>query len=186
MIIIVICNKGSCKSWIWRVVANVGLRMVVGVGFAKVDIVFGIQWLVSASVLALRHHHVHVFNSTVVLSTVRRHQLLYGQQALLQPGLVLLSSQVSMQAVFEEGVFWKTVNSADMLRNGHDHLVVEKGVALAVLPDALDPHTQGLAFLQLAGGPQVLTNQLWKMPDIEWMLQKMQSFGLPNIDEFYK
>jgi len=40
--------------------AHVGLRMVVGVGLAEVHVVFGIHRLVSARVLALRHH-VHVF-----------------------------------------------------------------------------------------------------------------------------
>jgi hypothetical protein len=49
--------------------------------------------------------------------------------------------------VFER-VFSGKLSSTDMLWNGHDHLMEEKGIALAVcerivhhVPDALDPHT---------------------------------------------
>ncbi|MFN9960514.1 MAG: hypothetical protein ACK55I_46115, partial [bacterium] len=98
-----------------------------------------------------------------------------------------------MQAVLEVGVLRKAVHTADMLRDGHYHLVKEESVALAVckrevhhVPDALDPQSESLALLQLAGGPQVLAHRLRKMPHVERVLQRTQSFGHPNLVEFFE
>jgi hypothetical protein len=115
-------------------------------------------------VLVLRHH-VNVLDPTVILAAESRHQLLHGQRVLLQPWLVPLSSLVTMEAVLEVGVLRKAVHTADLLRDGHNHLVKQESVALAVckrevqhVPDALDPHSKSLALLQFAGCPQILAN----------------------------
>ncbi len=95
-----------------------------------------------------------------------------------------------MEAVLEVGVLRKAVHTADLLRDGHNHLVKQESVALAVckrevqhVPDALDPHSKSLALLQFAGCPQILANWFRQMPDVVGVLQRAKSSCHLNLAE---
>ena len=138
-----------------------GLRGIVGVLFAEVDVVPGVDVLVDGSVLELGHHG-QILQTAILLAADGPDELLHGERPGLQPGLAAVIPQLSMQAPFEQFVLRELVHPTDVLGDAEDHLAKKKRIALARgetvpqhVPQTFDPAPQRLALLELGSDDAV-------------------------------